>query len=413
MKKKNLGLIIVLAVWMVASLACKIGPISIDIPGQQGSPEPDAAETTQAPDQQLPGETLTPNQGFLPSGVLISTGDGIGISFFNTAGQIITELKTPGLQYAARSAVHLAGTVSGPIMTPLVYHAWDPQSRVKININDTITIMAEQPDFYALAGAAGQSVMAYSTVTYNADNSGITSNLYFGTLEQLTGGGGLVYSESSNQSLANYPLAVNAQNNTPLGFWYSKQMYGIGGIIFPPQKGFYYYDASSNSVTTWLDDSRIPQGFSPDHVWIASNTSNNPDHSLTIYNFSNGTSIYLPILPESTSGAGYAEFSPDDQYVAWMEASGFMMGDPPDFHSRVRVASTTGSVLLNLNDDGFNGIAGYTVSWVQPVAWLDNQTLLVQVGGIESGQNTVTKVNVPDGAISLFTGGSFVGLYYP
>ncbi len=374
MKKNNLGLVVVLAVWMAASLACKIGPISIDIPGQQDSPEPGAVETTQAPDQQLPGETPAPDQGFLPSGVLISTGDGIGISFFNTAGQIITELQTPGLQYAARSAVHLAGTVSGPIMTPLVYHAWDPQSRVKININDTITVMAEQPDFYALAGAAGQSVMAYSTVTYNADNSGITSNLYFGTLEQLTGGGGLVYSESSNQSLANYPLAVNAQNNTPLGFWFSKQMYGIGGIIFPPQKGFYYYDASSNSVTTWLDDSRIPQGFSPDHVWIASNTSNNPDHSLTIYNFSNGTSVYLPILPESTSGAGYAEFSPDDQYVAWMEASGFMMGDPPDFHSRVRVASTTGSVLLNLTDDAFNGIAGYTVSWVQPVAWLDNQT---------------------------------------
>ena len=413
MKKNYLGLSVVLAVWMAAGLACKIGPITIDLPGQQVSPEPGFVETTQAPDQQVPGETPVPNQGLFPSGVLISTGDEIGISFFNTAGQIITELQTPGLQYAARSAVHLAGTVSGPIMTPLVYHAWDPQSRVKINVNDTITVMAEQPDFYALAGAAGQSVMAYSTVTYNADNSGITSNLYFGTLEQLTGGGGLVYSESSNQSLANYPLAVNAQNNTPLGFWFSKQMYGIGGIIFPPQKGFYYYDASSNSVTTWLDDSRIPQGFSPDHVWIASNTSNNPDHSLTIYNFSNGTSVYLPILPESTSGAGYAEFSPDDQYVAWMEANGFMMGDPPDFHSRVRVASTTGSVLFNLTDDAFNGIAGFTVSWVQPVAWLDNQTLLVQVGGIDSGQNSVAKVNVPDGAISLFTSGSFVGLYYP
>jgi hypothetical protein len=413
MKKNILGLFVVLAVWMTASLACKIGPISIDLPVQQASQEPGPVDTTQAPDQQEPGETPASGQGLLASGVLIDTGDGFGISFFNTASQVITELQTPGLQYAARSSVHLAGTVSGPIMTPLVYHAWDPQSRVKININDTITVMAEQPDFYALAGAPGQSVMVYSTVTYNADYSGITSNLYFGSLEQLTGGGGLVYSESSNQSFADYPLAVNAQNNTPLGFWFSKQMYGIGDIIFPPQKGFYYYDASSNSVTTWLDDSRIPQGFSLDHIWVASNTSNNPDHSLTIYNFSNGASVYLPILPESTSGAGYAEFSPDDQYVAWMEASGFMMSDPPDFHSRVRVATNAGNALLDLTDVTFNGVAGFPVTWVQPVAWMDNQTLLVQVGGIDSGQNMVVKVNMPDGSLSPFSNGSFVGLYYP
>ncbi len=413
MKKSFLWLTLVLIVWLAAGLACKIGPVSIDIPGQQVSEEPLPVVTTEAPSPQVPGETPAPQQGFLPSGVLIDTGDTVGISFFNTAGQIITELQTPGLQYASRSAVHLAGTVSGPIMTPLVFHAWDPQSRLKININDAFTIMAEQPDFYALAGAPGQSVMAYATVTYNADYSGITSNLYFGTLEQLTGGGGLVYSESSNQSLADYPLAVNAQNDTPLGFWFSKQMYGIGGIIFPPQKGFYYYEAASNSVTTWLDDSRIPQGFSLDHVWVASNGANNPDHSLTIYSFSNGTSVLLPILPESTSGAGFAEFSPDDQYVAWMEASGFIMNDPPDFHSRIRVATTTGNILLNLADNAFTAAANFPVTWVQPVAWLDNQTLLVQAGGMESGWNAVVKVSIPDGAISLFTSGRFVGLYYP
>jgi hypothetical protein len=338
--------------------------------------------------------------------------DNVGITFYNAAGQVITELKTDGLQNSSPSEVQLAGTVSGPIMTPLVYHAVDPQRRILININDAVSLMADAPDFYAMRGAPGQSVLVYATVTYNPGNNGITSNLYFGTLAQLTGGGGLVYSEQSNGSFAVYPLAVNAENGLPLGFYFSRQMYGIGDAIFAPQKGLFYYDLASNSVAPVLDETRIPQGISLDHVWVASNAWQG-DNSITVQHLNTNLHAYLPILPSSGDGAGFASFSPDDQFIAWMEASGAMMSDTPDFHSVVRVARTDGTLVRDVVDVNFGALVGVPITWVEPMAWLDNSTLLVQARGTNWTDAWVMKLDINSGTPSLFASGSFVGLYYP
>ena len=344
--------------------------------------------------------------------MLIDTLDKVGITFYNTAGQIITELKTPGLSNSAPDQVFLAGTVSGQIMTPLVFHVWDPQSRVLINVNDTISLMADAPNIYAIAGAPGQSVMVYSVVNYKPDNSGITSGLYFGTLEQLTGGGGLVYSEDSNQSYADYPLEVNVENNVPRGFWFSHQAYGIGDVIFAPQKGLFYYNQATNSVAPVLDESRTPVAMSQDHNWVASNTFGG-DKSITILNISNNVQAYIPILASSNDGAGFATFSPDASYLAWMEASGTIMSNVPDFHSVVRIATTDGVPIRDVIDVNFGAVVGTTVNWVQPVEWLDTNTVLVQARGMNSTDAWVLKLDVTNGNISLFAAGSYVGLYYP
>jgi hypothetical protein len=52
------------------------------------------------------------------------------------------------------------------------------------------------------------------------------------------------------------------------------------------------------------------------------------------------------------------------------------------------------------------------VTWVEPVGWLDNSTLLVQVRGTNWTDAWVMKLDVISGSISLFTVGSLMGLYY-
>jgi hypothetical protein len=394
MKRNRLTISFVLLVWLLAGLSCHLGPATPEPPTEEGV-------TVEAPTSFM-----------LPSGVLIDTMDDTGITFYNTAGLVITELTTPGLENASPSEIHLAGTVSGPIMTPLVFHAWDPQSRIKKNINDAISLVANTPDFYAMSGAPGQSVMVYSSVSYNPGYTGITSNLYFGTVDALSGGGGLVYSEPSSESFAAYPLAVNAEGNAPLGFWYSRQMYGIGDVIFAPQKGLFYYDLASNSVAPVLDETRTPLAISLDHQWFAYNARQG-DESVNILNISTSAHAAFSLLPTSNSGAGNATFSPDSLQVAWMEASGHPMTDPPDFHSVVRVARTDGALVRDVTDANFGAALAASVTWVEPVAWLDNSTLLVQVRGANWTDAWVIKLDVNTGGISLFTAGGFMGLYYP
>jgi len=411
MKKNRIAISVVILVWVLAGLSCRLGPVTPVPPTQQGQEVTPSVENvnteTVAPETQVP-----PPNYLLPSGVLIDTLDKVGITFYNTAGQVITELKTPGLQNSSPSEVHLAGTVSGQIMTPLVFHVWDPQSRVLINVNDTISLMADAPNFYAMAGAPGQSVMVYSVVNYKPDNSGITTSLYFGTLEQLTGGGNLVYSEDSNQSYADYPMEVNAENNVPQGFWFSHQAYGIGDVIFAPQKGLFYYNLATNSVAPVLDETRRPLAISQDHNWVAYNAWQG-DKSVYALNISTNAQAYYPLLATSGNGAGNVTFSPDDAYIAWMEASGSFMMDIPDFHSVVRIATTDGVPIRDVIDVKFGAVVGTTVNWVQPVEWLDTNTVLVQAEGANSSDKWVMKLDVTNGNISLFAAGSYVGLYYP
>jgi hypothetical protein len=411
MKNYRSAISVVILVWVLSGLSCRLGTATPVPPTQQGQGVTSSVENviteTITPETQVP-----PVNYLLPSGVLIDTLDKVGITFFNTNGQVITELKTPGLQHSSPSEVHLAGTVSGQIMTPLVFHVWDPQSRVLINVNDAISLMANAPNFYSMAGASGQSVMVYSVVNYKPDNSGITSNLYFGTLEQLTGGGGLVYSEDNNQSYADFPLEVNAENNVPLGFWFSHQAYGIGDVIFAPQKGLFYYNQATNSIAPVLDETRRPLAISQDHNWVASNAFGG-DKSVTALNINTNTQAYYPLLANSDDGAGNVTFSPDSNYIAWMEASGSFMMDVPNFHSVVRIAQTNGTLVRDVIDVNFGAVVGAAVNWVQPVEWLDTSVVLVQALGMTSTDAWVLKLDVTTGNISLFATGNFVGLYYP
>ena len=65
-----------------------------------------------------------------------------------------------------------------------------------------------------------------------------------------------------------------------------------------------------------------------------------------------------------------------------------------------------------MND--FESTAGIgSLSRAEPVDWLDNQTVIVQVRGQEWSQVALLRYNVLSQEISYLAPGEFVGLMYP
>lgn len=56
---------------------------------------------------------------------------------------------------------------------------------------------------------------------------------------------------------------------------------------------------------------------------------------MSIRNISTGENISYPLLAAvDQRGAGEASFSPNNQYLAWMEANGWQMAEAPNFHQK-------------------------------------------------------------------------------
>ena len=136
---------------------------------------------------------------------------------------------------------------------------------------------------------------------------------------------------------------------------------------------------------------------------------------MCIKNVQTGAELCYPKLPVNESrGAGDAVISPDSQYVAWMEGDGAQMAEIPSFTATVRVGQSDGTLLADLLMNTFEGTAGIgPVSRAEPVTWLDNQTLVVQVRGQEWSQAALVRYNIVSQEIAYLASGEFVGLLYP
>ena len=106
-----------------------------------------------------------------------------------------------------------------------------------------------------------------------------------------------------------------------------------------------------------------PLGLSPDLNWVAyagadSGFVNGEIPRLTLYNLYTTVGINIPINPASDRGAGYAVFSPDNQFVAWMEGAGWLMAEVPDFHSKVVIADINGNIIAEVRDHALASVTG-------------------------------------------------------
>ena len=214
-------------------------------------------------------------------------------------------------------------------------------------------------------------------------------------------------------------MGIESVGDVPSGVLFTDTLWGIGGdIVFPPREGLYRVDVTSLDETLLLTEDFNPLGVSPDQRWVAYIPSQGykdvTTPELTLYDLVSGLMVTVPLASGSDRGAGYAVFSPDNKYAAWMEGSGWLMAETPNFTSRMRIADMDGNVLADLPVGTLAGITGISnATWAIPVSWLDGDTLIVEICGDDWNNPALVRVRYDGSGLALLAPGIFAGLVYP
>lgn len=402
MKKKNFwgGLVLLLVF-----LSCK--PFTIQEPEVIVVTATSPAEEAVAPPVEYPAA------GIMIKGLAADTGD--GLTFYDHNGGVIYKVPLSDTSVLSPGHVHIAGNyLEGLTGVPVIYFSLEDHDTLLLkNVNGPSNTLLDVSAFAGMAGAPGLPVFAYSRVDFN---DMLSSELYAGSLALLPVAPVLTSDQQATDSWPFKPLAVEAQDGQPSGIWYTTIAYGIGGdIVFEPRKGLYYLDMTTRNPREILDRGYNPSCLSFDRTWVAYTPSGVTTAGLTLYNIQNGANVSFPLLPaQDQRGAGDAVISPGNQYVAWMEGAGWIMAETPSFHATVRVGDFNGTVIADYVDTSLSGVSGLAeAQWAAPVAWLDDQTLIIQVRGLEWDQSALVKFDIVSRNLSYYGSGSYVGLLYP
>ncbi len=376
--------------------------------GSNGTSTPPPPTTAGSPAPTLPNG--------VPVGAAMDSMD--GLAFYDIQGKMIFKMPFPLNEFSGPEEMHIAGRyIKGSAGVPVIFHIIDKGEFLRQEDSDgKVSDLVNATGFISLVGAPGLPVYSYSLADYQTMGK---SDLYIGTLAAPPSAPVLTKDPAQDGTVLE-PLGIDIQNSKPAGIWYSTTPFGIGGdIVFVVQPGLYYLDLSTVTSTEILKKDHNIAGFSPDHEWVAYTLAGSgvePALSpLSLISLKQGTQLSFPLLPAKDGrGAGDAVFSPDDHYVAWMEGSGFQMGATANFQATIRLATTTGDVITALPMGTFEQTAVLgQIMWAAPVAWMDDQTLLIQVRGGASDQSVMLKLDVPSMSVSYFAPGSFVGFLYP
>jgi hypothetical protein len=299
-----------------------------------------------------------------------------------------------------------------PVLPPLVYYAFSNNSELRVNNNNNVTSLVAAPNFFTIIGIPGQSLMVYTSIEY-ADNA-LRSIMYMGDLQSLPTAQSIL-NNSNTESWAVKPLAISVNQGQPIGIWYTTVAFGIGGdIVFEPRKTLNYLDLTRNQISTYLDMTNAPVGLSDDQTWLAYTPAAGVGPLSIVHNFEFTNAITFPLLPNSDRGSGDAVFSPDNQYVAWKEGSGTVMGETPTFQATIRIASTDGNIITEILDSSLTSTAGFqSIGWVSPIGWLDGQTLVLEVRDVTWDNVSILSVKYDGTGLTYLAPGAFVGFLYP
>jgi hypothetical protein len=393
----------------VLSLACNllttpsVPPVTAEVTVQV---EPNVLPTTE------PAQP-TPAASDLPVG--LATANDQTISFYDLSGAQVTQVELPQSTAPQRDSIHIAGTMPASGGTvPLLYFSLDNGGALHFRDgNGQIFALLNGSGFLGLTGVPGQPTVAFSQIAYQ--NTTLRSELYVGSIQTLPSAAPVDVIDDP-ESWAIKPILLEAENGTPTRIWYTRIAYGIGGdIVYEPRKGLFTLELASGQTNTVLDNTLSPWDISADRSWFAYSINDTQNNSMCVKNIQTGTDTCYPALPASEPrGAGNAFFSPDGSYVAWMEGDGRQMAETPDFKSTVRVGQMDGTVVADLPMKSFENAAGIgSISRAEPVEWLDNQTVIVQVRGQEWSQVALLRYNVASQETSYLAPGEFIGLVYP
>ena len=422
--KLRRSIFLFLIVFFLTSLACNL-PISAQptptmIPPPPTSPPPPdtpTAEPTLPPlpsPSEVPTATPISSNLYLPVGVATNPTGGNRVTFFNLQGQLLGELQTSDFGTGTSQQVFIAGPITlspGLQLPPLVYFTFQNSGELRLNSNNNVTTLVAAPNFNTIIGIPGHDLMIYTNFEYQ-DNA-LRSIMYMGNLQSLPTAQPIL-DNSNTESWAIKPIAISVNQDQPVGVWYTTIPIGIGGdIVFEPRKTLNYLDLTHNQILTYLDMTNGPVGLSGDQIWFAYTPVGSGPMSI-VHNFDFSNAITFPLLADSDRGSGDAVFSPDNQYVAWKEGSGTVMGETPTFHATIRIATTTGNILTELTDSSLLSTTGFqSIGWIVPVGWLDGQTLVLEVRDVNWDNACVLRVNYDGSGLAFLAQGSFIGFVYP
>jgi hypothetical protein len=367
------------------------------------------------PPADTPTATPVSTNLYLPAGFATMPTGGGRIVYYDLLGQQIGELSTPGLLSGTVQQVHIAGPISyspDSILPPLVYYVFDNGGELWLNNNNDLSLIKPVANLYSIQGVYGKPLMAYSQVIYQ--DIGLQSLVYMGDLQSLAAANPILDSTNS-QSYTVKPLAITTENDLATGVWYTIVPYGIGGdIIYEPNRTLNYLNLADNQIRTYLSLEYGLTGLSDDQTWVAYNQSGQVSSLTIMNNFDFSATVTYPLLDGYDRGAGNAVFSPDNQYLAWKEAGGSLMDQPPSFREAIRVATLDGNVITDMTDTSLLPASGLTeIDWVVPLGWIDTETLALEVRGSNWDDVSILSLKFDGSNPTYLASGAFVGFLYP
>lgn len=356
------------------------------------------------------------SQGF-PIGFAATVGETMAIAFYDLSGNTLGTINITAMLNGPSNYMHIAGPFSGnPQQVPVAFLTSGPQGAVNQYSNGEITTVIPMADVQHLRGVPGQNAYVYATVAWNGE--ALVSRFYPQTATE--GAGTWFWERIDPESWSMVPLAVQGENNELHRLFYTLEPWGIGGdIVYPPRRGLYRLDLDTRENIQILTDDINPIGLSTDNTLVAYTQRNNNIQSgetadIIILNQPNHSTVPIDLAPESNRGGGYAVFSPDNQYAAWMEGSGWSMAETPNFHTRVRIANMSGEIQADVPDIDFAYITGdSTARWVVPKGWVDGQYLLVEVIGDNWNEPSLVVMRFDGSDMTQIGSGQFLSFLYP
>jgi len=356
----------------------------------------------------------TPEPSNLPAG--LATARDETITIYASNGTQVSQTQLSQITLPQRSRFHIAGPMpSNGAAVPLLYFSFENEESLHFRDgNGQIFALVNGTSFIGLTGVPGQPIVAFSQIEYLSAN--LRSKLYVGSIQSLPSAVPVSVIDDP-ESWAIKPILVDVENGTPTKVWYTRTAYGIGGdIVFEPRKGLFVLDLASGQANTLLDNNTSPWDISIDKEWVAYGSAPFSPNPICMKNLGSGAEVCFPMLPavNDSRGSGEAVLSPNAQYVAWMEAEGSLMAEVPNFKTTVRIGQRDGTIVADLPMSMFEGAVGLgPLNRAEPVGWLDNQTVIIQVRGQEWEQVALLRYDVLSHGISYLAPGTFMGLVYP
>lgn len=414
MNKKQIWLIPCIILTFV-SLACSL-PISITF-GSEPTPVPQPTQAIQdepetAPPDEAPIPSDTQQQAIPgPVAILTDPGDLEGANLYAIDGTFLAELILGEDLWLNLDTIAIASDLAPvPAETHLIFYDFSSASLKKYSGPNNFSVLANLPNLLKVITEPYTSIYVFSTIDMQAN--GTQNDLYWTDIYSFNSPI-LEISELETRGYGISPLGVRPGEGN-IDIWYTHVPYGIGGdIVFPPYSGLHRYRTGGDYNDVILDDDARPVGLSASKLWIAYTAPQTELSTLYVQNLESNENTQVTLRSDSNRGAGYVEFSPGDQYFAWMEGSGWMMAETPDFKSTIRVATINGELLAERSASEFGMAAGIDSNWAKPVAWLDDQALLVQVHGLEWTNSAIVKWNIGENTLQYLIPGIFIDFIYP